>query len=102
MGTKDAIISILSAGAGAIILEILRFFRRKKEAQDIDARQIRKELWVEITRLSDRVDAMAKELDGWKAKYYELYEENLRLELTCDRLQAEMNDLRETVALPQT
>ena len=81
--------AILGAGLTKLIEKI--FGLKKRELDEASA--IRAELRAELRFLNDRISAVHKELDMWKAKYYTLTEEHLQLRAEYAALKATIDGL---------
>ena len=74
--TYIALISALLGGSG---LKVVDFFLNRSKTENDTAAAFRTELRDEVKTLRDRADAAEKSESDWRAKYYELVEENILL-----------------------
>jgi len=78
---------VIGAVLGAIISKVTGILVRGKFSE---ANSIRKELRVEVQRLSEEIKKMHDELDSWRDRYYKLTEEHIHLKAECKSLRLEL------------
>lgn len=73
-----ALLGTLFGGAG---LELIKRWLGKAKEKDDTATQLRKELRGELTSLKKELSDVERELDEWKARYYEVMEKYLTVKI---------------------
>jgi chromosome segregation ATPase len=89
-----AVVAALLGGMGT------RFFEnkiRKRSEKLNEAAIIREELRKDIDLLREDLEKYKHEADGWRIKYYEKIEENLRMQTEIEMLKSEMIYLKGTL-----
>lgn len=94
---KEYIIGIFGAAAGAIVVEFIRLFKRKEEITADEAKAIRRELREECQKLRTELNAVSRQLDEARRRWYELQDENVELRKRCLQLEAEVKSLRSAI-----
>jgi CRISPR/Cas system-associated endonuclease Cas1 len=90
------VVALLS---GSLLTQLLqRFWLSRKEETDV-AHQLREEMRVALKETSDRLDRMQRELDDWRAKYFNLLEEHTTLKIENRTLRAELDLINPKPAL---
>lgn len=99
-----ALLGTLFGGAG---LEFIKRWLGKAKEKDDTATALRNELRGELTSLKQELAAVEKELDEWKAKYYDVVEKYLTVKIQYENLLRQMSEQKKVeepteIVLPQT
>lgn len=91
--------SVVSLVLGAAGTKGIDYVFQSKKARIDELAAFRKELLDVNDTLNGRIDALQKEVDTWKGKYYELLEENLLLKTENESIRRTVEELKATFTL---
>jgi uncharacterized protein (DUF3084 family) len=83
-----ALLGTIFGGAG---LEFIKRWLNKAKEKDDTATALRNELRSELTGLKTEMQAVEKELDEWKAKYYDVVEKYLTIKIQYEQALRQLN-----------
>jgi uncharacterized protein (DUF3084 family) len=86
------IIALLGTIFGGAGLEFIKRWLGKAKEKDDTATNLRNELRTELTALKAEMAAVEKELDEWKAKYYDVVEKYLTVKIQYENLLRQLGD----------
>ena len=78
--TPELWVTLLSGGiAGAILQPVLKFINNRKGMTLTNEQILREELQEQLDAMKIEIKELRGEVNVWKQKYFELYEEHLEL-----------------------
>lgn len=76
----ELIIALFGGGAAAMIIQyLLKFLKDSKELTLSNEEKLRQELQEQIDVMKAELKELRGEVNVWKGKYFELYEEHIQL-----------------------
>lgn len=76
----ETIVALLGGGAlGAIGTSIFKYLTTRREQTLTNEEKLRDELQEQIDALKAEVHALRTDVDHWREKYFEIYEEHIQL-----------------------
>lgn len=100
-----SLIALLGALFGGAGLEFIRRWLDKAKEKDDTATALRNELRSELTALKTELQGVERELDEWKAKYYEVVEKYITIKVQYENILRILADRKieepKEVTLPQ-
>jgi molybdopterin converting factor small subunit len=76
----ETIVALLGGGAlGAIGTSIFKYLTTRREQTLTNEEKLRDELQEQIDALKEEVHALRTDVDHWREKYFEIYEEHIQL-----------------------
>lgn len=78
--TPETIIALLGGGTlGAAASSIFKYLTNRREQTLTNEEKLREELQEQIDALKEEVQALRTDVDHWRDKYFEIYEEHIQL-----------------------
>lgn len=80
--TQETLIALFGGGvAGAMLQSLFKFLTTRKSMTLSNEEKLRQELQDQLDALRAEVEDLKKEVDVWRDKYFNIYEEHIQLKV---------------------